>query len=145
VEFESKYFVRQDLYFTGSFYYQNNRNDEGIENAVLHPNIMVKGGILYKRKRFSVGIFNSFFGKPTEVKVLNPDVDECNQKAEAYNLLSVKVSTAITKVIRLSLMGGNLFNLDIRYPEYTSRGVNTLIPLYAGRVIWGTESSITQT
>jgi len=98
---------------------------------------MVKGGLLYQRKRFSVGIFNSFFGKPTEVKVLNPDVDECNPDAEAYNLLSLEVSCKISRKVVMSIMGDNLFNLDIRYPEYTSRGVNTLIPLYAGRMIWG--------
>ncbi|RKY75847.1 hypothetical protein DRQ07_11245 [candidate division KSB1 bacterium] len=140
VEIETQYCLMDGLCIIGSFYFQKNRNDKGIENASLHPNLMIKGGLLYHKNRFSAGIFNGYFGRPSEVELLNPDVDKCNPEAEAYNLLSVKISAEIFKGIRLSLTGDNLFNLDIRYPEYTSRGVNTLIPLYAGRVIWGSAS-----
>lgn len=135
IEFDSKTNINDALYFTGSFNYQQNKSDRGVMNATLHPNLMVKGGIIYKWKGFSLGLFNSFFGAPTPVKAINPNVREVNPPTSAYSLLSAKLMYRIKSVVKsqnqlhVFIKGQNLLNSDIRYPEFTSKGVNTLIPL----------------
>ncbi len=140
VEFETKLTLADNLIGIGSYAYQTNENEEGIENATLHPNNYLKLGLLYQDAVYSVGLFNSYFGEPTQVSVLNPDVNEVNVKPESFNLLSVKISVEILGMINqksdkklyFSIEGDNILDEDIRYPEYTSRGVNSLLPLRGG-------------
>lgn len=138
IELEEKYNVSKKLLFVGSYSYQMNKNENGVKNAALHPNTMVKFGILYHTPKINIGLFNSYFGEPTQVSILNPGFDDSNPAPKAYNLLSLKISCKIMDDVSISLQGDNLLDKDIRYPEYTGRVVNSLIPLYAGKILWGT-------
>lgn len=140
IEFETKVSLLDNLMFVGSYAYQTNENENGVENATLHPQNYLKIGLLYQDAFITAGIFNSYFSEPNKVIKLNPSVNIYNKEAEAFNLLSAKIGVDLfklfnfqsTKKMILSIEWDNLLNKDVRYPEYTSRGVNTLLPLYEG-------------
>ncbi len=139
-ELEKKLTAVKNLFITWNVMYQINKNDEGIENAALHSNLIAKGGILYSDNRASLGIYGSYFSKPHPVSIINPNVINSNPHAERYVLVSCKLSYRISDAVKMALNGDNLFDYYVRYPEYTSRGVNTLIPLSKGRIMYATLS-----
>lgn len=139
-EFEWKYTFLKTLSTTGSVSYQQNENDANIKNASLHPNLMIKVGIMYTGKYVSASIFNSYFGEPTQVIEVNPDVNIVNEIPTSFDLLSAKVSANLSKIFPalqineflLNIQVENLLDLDVRYPDYASKGLNSFIPLYNG-------------
>jgi outer membrane receptor for ferrienterochelin and colicin len=141
VELEGKLSLQNRWLLLGSFSYQKNEDGSGLENAALHPNETVKLGLLYQGETATIGVFNSFFGEPTPVRERNPAVQELNPEPESYNLLSAKLSLSLDKLLDrgwshdllISVEGDNLLDEDIRYPEYTTRDVNSLMPLRGGR------------
>lgn len=143
IEFESKYNPTEKLLFILSLNYQENQDYNKIKNASLHPNLMIKGGVIFTQKNLKIGIYNSFFGEPTQVSAVNPNVMEINKKPGSYNLLSAKISCNLEDITRLDhsfiifMEGENLLNQDIRYPEFTSKGVNSLLPLNSSYKIRG--------
>ncbi|MCP4898353.1 MAG: TonB-dependent receptor [bacterium] len=140
-ELEAEFALGPDWLITGSASYQTNEDDDEIKNAALHPNTTAKIGVLYRGDFVRVGIFNSYFSSPTSVLEANPDVPRLNPEPQSLTLLSAKVTldlVSISKLTRpraltLSFEGQNLLDEDIRYPEYTSRQINTLTPLRGGR------------
>jgi outer membrane receptor for ferrienterochelin and colicin len=141
VELEGKVSLQKRWLLLGSLSYQKNKDGSGLENAALHPNETVKLGLLYQGEKATIGIFNSFFGEPTSVQKKNPAVQVLNPEPESFNLLSAKLSLALHRLfdrgwihdLRISVEGDNLLDEDIRYPEYTSMDINSLIPLRSGR------------
>lgn len=143
LEFESKINLSENILLLMSANYQENVGDsinsnnqgEVIKNTTLHPNFMAKGGIIYTNKIWNIGVYNSYFGKPKKVVDINPDAAIVNKEASNYNLLSAKISYNLSPLFNINyrvkfwISGQNLLAKDIRYPEFTSNGVNTLIPL----------------
>ncbi|MFC2062300.1 TonB-dependent receptor plug domain-containing protein, partial [Elusimicrobiota bacterium] len=143
VELEERFKVSEKILLTGSATYQTNEDEDGNKNIALHPNILAKIGLIYTEDMFRVGVYNGYFGEPTPVNEFNtPEtaVPELNPDAEAYNMLTVKAELDVYKIfgsgegdtLMLGLEGNNLLDLDPRYPEFTSRGINTLMPLSVG-------------
>lgn len=149
LEFEGKYRIIKSLFGTGSVSYQTNENDDGITDAALHPDWMVKLGLLYNTPKFSIGVFDSYFGQPEETTLVRSDSAVVNSIPDDYHLLSAKISFDIFKIFNypnkirpgLSIEGDNLLDEDIRYPDYPNKGVNSLIPLSAGRT-WFVKLSV---
>lgn len=146
VEFEGRFNLSKAFQLYTSFNYQTNENDAGIENAALHPNTMFKSGLFYDEMSFRIGIFNSYFGTPHQVSLVNTDLTEqWNKTPESYNLLSAKLTFKLKHILNingmkeldLSIRANNLLDMDIRYPEYTSKGINSLMPLQGGRSVFG--------
>ena len=142
IEAEVKWSIIDNLFLIANAYWQTNTKADTLDNASLHPNTMVKGGLLYSNKLVTIGVYNSFFGEPHATSLVNPSTKDLNPKAEAYNLLSAKVSMELNallgiqseKSISLFIEGDNLLNKYITYPDYPNKQVNTLIPLYDGIV-----------
>ncbi len=159
IEFEAKYSFTKNWLVLASFNWQTNKNPNGLgdgkelENATLHPNIMAKGGILYDQEKLSVSVFASMFGEPHSVNDYYNYVDGSeeykklvvNEEGESYLLLSAKVTLKLNKLlplntaygVNLSIEAENLLDEVVRYPEFTSKGVNTLLPLKSGMGIYG--------
>lgn len=135
VEIDGKIQLADNLFFTGSASYQQNETEAGVENANLHPNLMVKGGILYTTKALNFGIFNAYYGEPTQVYEVEPSVNNVNPKPEAFDLLSAKITFKPSNLlgwntdVRIFGEFYNLLNQEVYYPEYTSKSVNSLLPL----------------
>lgn len=140
MELEGRFSITKDLFFTGSFTHQKSKNEAGEQNTTLHPDFTIKAGLLYEKNHISIGIFNSFFSKPHKVEGLTED-RVLNPEAKAYNLLSLKIRYNLpvksVKRVAITLEATNILNKDIRYPEYTSRQINTLQPLRNGIIIMG--------
>ena len=136
-EAEGRISVTPRVLVTGSLSYQTNENEAGVKNATLHPNLMAKAGVLYTGSRWTLSLFDAYFGKPKPTTLVNPGSAMVNKEPEAYHLVSAKVGwkameTAKTQV-KLALEGNNLAGTDIRYPDYPNKSVNSLIPISSGR------------
>ncbi len=158
VEFEAKMQLIDKLLMIGSFNWQVNNNPNGLgedielENAALHPNIMLKAGFLYDHEKLSLGVFASMFGKPYSVNEYygyakgSTEYNKLvvNEEGESYVLLSAKITLKLDKLlplytsygVNLSLEAENILGETVRYPEFTSKGVNTLLPLKSGMGIY---------
>lgn len=143
IEFESKFTPTPELYFTGSFTYQENENGAGIKNYSLTPSYMIKTGVGYQTDAFSAGLFYNYasafhsstiqFGE--NVPMTNPDEDD-------FTNLSLNLSMNLKELsnkdnfpnMRLSLYGKNLLDDQIHVPHSDAR-INTR-PSVAGRAFY---------
>jgi hypothetical protein len=106
---------------------------------------MMKSGLLWTRPWGSLGFWHSRFAGLGRVQDFVFYVPAPNPDAQAYNLLSVKLTLdagrwlglPIGERLRLAIWGENLLDEDVRYPEFTTRGINTLTPLRGGRAVYG--------
>lgn len=144
VELEVTAHLGRSWQLVGSATYQENEDGNGLDNAALHPNELVKFGAIYTQRALTLGVFDAYYGSPTPVAHRNPEVEISNPEASAYHLLSARLRLEIGRLfgvdpahgLWLSAEASNLFDEDVRYPEYTSRQVNTLIPLAGGRAFF---------
>jgi outer membrane receptor protein involved in Fe transport len=98
---------------------------------------MGKIGAFYKMDfGFTVGIFNTFFGKPLANTGAN-----LNPAANSVDLVSLNFNYKLPVAfpLELNVYVKNLLNSDYNYPEYNRGWVNTL-PIEAGRAIYGSVS-----
>lgn len=143
VELEGKGNLTRSLFAVGSFSIQGNRNDSDLLHAALHPACMVKLGLLYRGEGYDCSVYNSFFSQPYPVSLINSEVALVNPEAGGFNLLGARLDADLFRLFRLKrkdrikvkLTADNILGKTVRYPEFTSRGVNTLTPLYAGIVV----------
>jgi outer membrane receptor for ferrienterochelin and colicins len=133
LEIEGKVSVSSNVFLTGSGTIQNNADEETVNVHV--PDFMGKLGVFYKTDfGLTAGVFNSYFGKPSENKgqKLNPD-------ASALNALSINLNykLPISPSIEISAYAQNILNDDpYFYTEFSRGWVNTL-PMSPGRSIYG--------
>lgn len=137
IELEGKFQFLKNFFATLAYTYQENTNDKNIDNASLHPNYMLKNGLLFSQKSISISLQNTYVSKPHDVSLLNPSVDNSNLNAKAFDLLSVNVTLKAGQFFQWEKLSPHIFaeiynmlDEDVRYPEYTSKTVNTFIPLY---------------
>lgn len=131
---------------------QSDDHDEGHEDEhdvgthTFSPNFIMKVGISYVSQRgYSFGIFEGFYGNPTPVRDINPDVLVVNPAVTNYHLLTANIILDLTRLLdlntriplSLTIYGDNLFNEAIYYPEYNRTHINSF-PSYAGRTVYGT-------
>ncbi len=136
-EVDGKVLLTNRLTIQLSSMYQVNEDGNGERNTALHPNFMLKAGLAYDNSKFFVSAFNAFYSKPYSVSKVNPSVAVVNKEATAYNILTAKVGFRLNEIlfdgksnnILLTLEADNILGQDIRYPEFTSKGINTFIPL----------------
>ncbi|MCK9371975.1 MAG: TonB-dependent receptor [Sulfuricurvum sp.] len=146
LEVEGKMEAKENLSIIGNFSYQHNKNDKGVEDTTFAPNVMAKIGISHQGFRgMGIGLFNSYFGKSTDLTVTN-GVPLKNPKPEGYNLLTANVSVDTAKMWGVGKPGNsmitlyldNLLDKEIYTPNlnYTN-GTNT-VPHH-----WGRSANIT--
>jgi len=145
VEIEGKYNVSQKWSFQGSWMWQRNEDDAGLNETTFTPNIMAKLGVSYSDpgERYTVGVFDSYYGQPQPVSYIDPTVNNVNPKARSYHLLTAKVGLNLDKITshslfqksKLTLYGDNLLDEDIYYPEFNRKNINTM-PIHAGRALY---------
>lgn len=150
IEYEGKYQLSEKFSLFTNAIYQQNENEDGVENAAIWPDIIVKGGILYQSESISCGIYNSFFGEPTQTNYIltevkgKPAIESKNPDAVAYNLLSANLTVDIYQLIgiesnhylKLGIYGDNLLDESIWFTEFARYELNSL-PLHAGISVLG--------
>ncbi|MBN2008702.1 TonB-dependent receptor [candidate division KSB1 bacterium] len=130
-EFEGKASISSNVFITGSATYQKNSDEETV--LVYIPSYMGKLGAFYNfNKYLTIGIFNTFFGKPkaNNGAALNP-------AANAVDLLSINVNykLPVSLPLELNVYVKNLLNSDYNYTEFGRSWVNTL-PVQPGTAIY---------
>ncbi len=142
VEFEGKYAMSDKLSLFASLTYQSNVKNDTLSDAAYWPKTLAKGGLLYTGNYWDFGIWDSYFGEPTQ---LAHPIVRSNPKAEAFNDLSANITFKLSKLmsekmkfkIFFSIYGDNLLNTDPSwYPEFSLGTVNSM-PLHPGRSING--------
>ena len=149
VEFEGKFSLSEHFSLFTNITYQQSEDGNGIKDAAVWPNTMAKGGIMYTGGFLTAGLYNSYFGEPTQVNYIleqkgKPTIESFNPEATAYNLMSLNVTLDIFSLMKkeskykilFSIYGDNLLDESIWFPEFARYELNSL-PLHAGRSFFG--------
>ena len=156
VEFEGKFSLGEHFSLFANLTYQQNEGNKDkdgnpIKNAAIWPNTMAKAGLMYTNDFLNAGLYNSYFGEPTQVDYILEEkgkqkLPESNNysDASAYNLLSLNVTLDIFSLIKkeskfkilFSVFADNLLDESIWFPEFARYELKSL-PLHAGRSIYG--------
>jgi len=119
-EIESKFTFKDNWYFTGSFSYQTNEDGDGVKNFTLQPSRIVKLGLGYITKNWSIGIFDSYFDQYLDNSILNDtaSAQKFNPKSNPYHNLSIKASMTLPDFygIKLNAYADNLLDEDVYLP-----------------------------
>ncbi len=147
IEYEGKLNLTTEFSFFSSFTYQKNKNSLDQENATYIPSLMFKIGAFYSKKSFSLGIFDSYFGEPTQANDLlpaNKQILERNPFPGDFHLISTNLSLKLNELFKLKqktnfileLYINNLIGNKIFFPEISVNAVNS-VPLYPQRGYFG--------
>ncbi len=131
--------------------YQTNVNNLQEKDVTAISNLMIKGGVSYRNKLIDLGIFNSWFSKPSDVINSQSKITDTtklrkivNPIPKAFSLLSMNVNLNINAIfgwvekpcLLLNFYGDNLLNQKIYNPEFSRRNVNSL-PARGGIALYG--------
>jgi outer membrane receptor protein involved in Fe transport len=129
IEFDWKYAVTKELYLTGSYRYQWNKDDETTD-VTLVPNHMFKIGASYSSPQgFLIGAFYSFLSQPEHL-----DVFPVNPDPKAWHLLELNLELDVNPLMGMEIpfdpiikiRGTNLANQKMDFPEFVRRNLNSL-------------------
>jgi outer membrane receptor protein involved in Fe transport len=145
VEFESQLSFYDGWQVEGSVSWQEGESDTDIDNPTFSANLMAKLGVSYKTDSWSLGVYDSWFGTPEDLRATNPSVLEVNKQPDAYHLVSANLNVNLNDTLGLSgdlpemsvtFYGENLLNEDIYFPEYNRKNINSF-PIDTGRAAYG--------
>lgn len=142
LEFETRMKLGHGLMLQGNASFGRDEDDLGRENVALHPRTMLKAGFVYRRSGHSLGVWNNSFLDPGQVNDHSEvAVPEVNPRPDDFHLLSARLRLDVGRLgggrpgtYHLNVSGENLLGDQVTYPEFTTRGINALVPLYDGRL-----------
>lgn len=139
LELETKFTFNKNWYFTGSYSYQFNEDNEGVTNFTLQPNHIIKLGLAYTDKNWSVGLFDSYFDAYHDNSKLNPDRSDVNPSSKGYHNLSLNASLRLPQFhgVTVSAYLDNLLNEDVYLPAQPGTAFSTqnTLPIKSGRFV----------
>ncbi len=138
IEFEAKRFLSPNWHILGSFMYQNNRADMGLNPSVI-PDIMAKLGMGYSWEKGSASIFCTHFGTPPHISspvVVNPAPEKitlvsANLRIDVSERLGLKKGRSI-----LTLRAENIFNEKVYVPTFAYTGSPNSFPYGPGATFY---------
>lgn len=146
LELEGKKYLGKGWTAEGSLLFQRSESSDDLENPNFTTNIMAKGGVTYESDNgWTIGIFDSYFGDPEDVRGANASVLEINPQPKSYHMVTGNLDLNIPKLLgkeglmpdaTFTIFGENLLNEDIHYPEFNRKNINS-IPIEGGRAIYG--------
>lgn len=134
-EWENKFIPSKNLFFTGSFTYQENKSEgDGLEidDATTIPNTMFKLGVSFQTddKSVTVGVFNTYlsdFNSGLAGQLADPAPLAVNDPASSFNLLSINANFSLSNLldtefglfddIRLNIYSTNMLDEDINFTD----------------------------
>jgi len=145
VEFEAQLEFSDGWQIEGSASWQKGESDTGIDDPTFSANLMAKLGVSYQTDAWSLGLYDSWFGTPEDIRATNPSVLEVNKQPDAYHLFSANLNVNLNEAFSLSddlpemnitFYGENLLDEDIYIPEYNRKNINSF-PIDNGRAAYG--------
>ena len=141
VEFEAKRLLTSHWHMLGSFMYQNNKDDVGINPSVV-PDTMAKVGTSYSWEGGSAAIFYSYFGTPPNINIPGTTL-VVNPEPGPMNLVSANVRMDVSKWTGfkknqsiLTLRGENLLNEKNDVPTFAYTGSPNSFPYGPGATFY---------
>lgn len=138
VELETKYAVTSHWHVLGSFMYQNNKADVGLNPSVV-PDNMAKFGTAYTWDWGTASVFYSYFSTPP--RITSPLV--VNPEPEAMNLVSLTVRVDTSEWLgpkkgrsTLTLRAENLLNEKTHVPTMAYTGSPNSFPYGPGATLY---------
>jgi outer membrane receptor for ferrienterochelin and colicins len=145
VEFETQLSFYDGWQVEGSMSWQQGESDTDIDDPTFSANLMAKLGVSYKTDTWSLGLYDSWFGKPADLRATNPSVLQVNKQPDAYHLVSANLNVNLNEALDLAgnlpemhvtFYGENLLDEDIYFPEYNRKNINSF-PIDTGRAAYG--------
>lgn len=142
IELEGKYYILNNLFFTGSALYQENVNKQGVWSTTAISSYGAKAGLSYEwSKGLTVSLFDIYQGslgdryKPTATTV--------SPAAGEYNVLNLYASLDMFKIFNwnekhgmaLFVQGDNILDCNVWIPSSGSTS-GTTYPMNPGRSIY---------
>ncbi|MDY6950763.1 MAG: TonB-dependent receptor [Thermodesulfobacteriota bacterium] len=138
IEVEAKYYFTPHWHVLGSFMYQKNHPDAGLNPSVV-PEKMAKLGTAYTWDRVSAAVFYSYFGTPPRIRsplVVNPT-------PEALNLVSLNLRMDVSEWMGLdkgqsvlTLRAENIVDEEIYVPTFAYTGTPNSFPYGPGATFY---------
>jgi outer membrane receptor for ferrienterochelin and colicin len=145
-EVEGKALLSEHVTFSGNFTYQNNEDESGARNTTFTPSTMAKAGVTYDADTgLTLGLFDSYFGNPSQAREFVPNVPEVNPDATSYHLMTLNAVLDLNKIRgssgnarwTIQMFVDNLLDQSIYFPDINAQQVNSF-PIRPGRSIFGT-------
>lgn len=138
VEFEAKRLLSGNWHVLGSFTYQNNKADVGLNPSVV-PDIMAKLGTSYSWENGSASIFCTYFGTPPRIAspvVVNPTPEDIalvsvNVRMDVSEKLGMKKGRSI-----VTLRAENILNEKVYVPTFAYTGSPNSFPYGPGATFY---------
>jgi outer membrane receptor for ferrienterochelin and colicins len=134
---------------TGSLSWQSGKDENGNSDIGIVPHYMAKLGVTYApiNGGYSLGIFDSYYSKPTTISDAFPSVLNVNPPSKPTHMMTANASVHIPTFldnenlpdITMNMFVDNVLGTDFDFPQYTSPRVNTL-PSRSGRAFYARAS-----
>lgn len=144
-EIEGTAKLNRNFELVGSVSYQDNRQENGLKDTKLVPNLLAKAGVYYQPHDWvSVGVFDTYVGEHSKYENYSSFTQVVNPPADAYHHLTVNVSFDVDEMMddaalpptTFTLYGDNLLESDTIYlPDFGSSALNTM-PVFPGRALY---------
>lgn len=127
VELEGKVSLLYSANVQGSYTYQKNKSDSGIEDYMPIAAHMVKLGVIYDmNSKISFGLFDQYYSKPPDIAAINPARLSVNPTPEAYHFVTLNMLYKVSDRVDVNIYGTNLADQSIAYPEFGTKSLNSL-------------------
>tara|TARA_B100001123_G_scaffold445724_1_gene598069 strand:- start:356 stop:2263 length:1908 start_codon:yes stop_codon:yes gene_type:complete len=143
LEFEGKTHLNDEWSALGSVTYQENERKGDGRDASFSPHWTFKVGLSYETDDYQLGLFDSYFSKPTNLRSINPAVLEVNPQPDAYHQVTLNATFDLNHLwlgdnapqTELNFYADNLLDEEVYYPEYNRQQINSF-PLQNGRNLY---------
>lgn len=138
VELEAKYIPHPNWYVSGAASWQHSENQDGTKDTTLQPDYVVKVGVGYRNKDWSLALFDNYHSHYQDNVVVTPSRSELNPPAEGIHNISLNGTLTLAQLNQLKLKAytHNLLNEDFWLPAapgFTTSTLNTLPSVENGR------------
>ena len=128
----------------GSVTYQTNEDENGVKNSTFTPEWMAKAGATFDvTSGFTLGVADSYFGDPTQVREVNPWVAEVNPEPQSYHLVTLNAMLDFNELTgkkggtswKLQVFFDNVLDEEIHFSDINSYHVNSF-QIRSGRAVY---------
>lgn len=147
IELEFDWNITEHFKAEGSLTYHHIENSDDIDNPNYVANNTFKMGISYDSLNgWGAGIFNSYFGDPSDITTTDAVVRDRNERPESFHLLSANLNADLNDVLNLpnnwpemgvSFYLNNALDEDVNYVSVGSDNANEALPILRGREVYG--------
>lgn len=107
-----------------------------MKNTTLQPDAIIKAGIAYRERNWSLGVFNTHYGASPDMAIVVPTRLEVNPPAKSYNMLSANLNVRLPELhdVQVEIYLDNLLDETVYRPVVPGSGLQAnTVPWRDGR------------